>query len=185
MQRLFIKNMKDDALKELLFKNLDIVKDFPKKGINFYDINPLFKNTDLWFKIIENMSSYIKENDIDCIFAIESRGFLIAPALAIKTGLPFGLIRKEGKLPCEVERVDSVKEYGTDVLEVQKKAKGLGKKAVIVDDILATGGTVEASIKLLEKIGIKTVAVMFLFEINYLHGRQKVNVPIYSLGNYD
>ncbi len=177
--------MTNTTLKELLLKNLDIVKDFPKEGINFYDINPLFKNTQLWLEIMENMASYIKKNDIDCIFAIESRGFLIAPALAIKAGLPFGLIRKKGKLPGEVEQVDSVKEYGDDVLEVQKKAKNLGKKAIIVDDILATGGTVESSIKLLKKIGIETVAVMCLFEINYLHGREKVNVPIYSLGSYD
>ncbi len=177
--------MRDNSLKELLFKNLDIIKDFPKKGINFYDINPLFKNTKLWLQIMENMASYIQKNDIDCIFAIESRGFLIAPALAIKADLPFGLIRKKGKLPGEVEQINSVKEYGNDVLEVQKKAKNLGKKAIIVDDILATGGTVEASIKLLEKIGIQTVAVMFLFEIDYLHGREKVSVPIYSLGNYN
>lgn len=157
------------------------VPDFPKSGIMFKDITTALKNPEVFQSIIDNMYETVKNLNIDYIAAIESRGYLFGAPLAYKMGAGLILIRKPGKLPAEVVRQEYTLEYGTDALEMHKDAVEKGKKVLLVDDLLATGGTVNAAARLVEKVGAEVVGSLFLLELQELSSAAKLSVPVYSL----
>ena len=150
------------------------IKDFPKKGIIFRDITTVIKDADAFKYVIDYFYNTFKDDKIDYVAAIESRGYIFGAPLAYKLGAGFIVIRKPGKLPAEVERVSYDLEYGTDSLEIHKDAIEPGKKVLIVDDLLATGGTIYASCQLIEKLGGKTAGIAFMIELSDLKGRDKL-----------
>src|SRR5215472_10401864 len=146
------------------------VPDFPKPGILFYDITTLLKDKAGFKKVIDAMSESIRSHKPDLILGIEARGFIFAPALAYNLGAGFVPVRKPKKLPAETERVTYDLEYGTDTLEIHKDAIKPGTRVVIADDLLATGGTAAATVRLAEKLGGKVVALSFVIELEFLKG---------------
>ena len=167
----------------------DYIKDvpnFPKKGIIFKDICPLLKSPEAWTKVMTQLGLFCEETTPDLIIGIESRGFIVGSALATRQRLGFVPIRKSGKLPGNVLGVDYTLEYGKDRLEIQSDALQGNPRVLLVDDLLATGGTVNASTELIEKAGGQLVGCGFIIELNELNGRENVpNVPIRSLIRYD
>ncbi len=161
------------------------IPDFPKQGINFKDISPLLANGDAFSECTSELSVHMPD-DIDAIVGIESRGFLFGAALAQLTGVGFVPIRKPGKLPAATHAIEYELEYGTDILEIHRDALSHGHKVVIVDDLLATGGTAAATIKLVEQLGAKVAVCLFVIELDFLDGKEKLgNTPIVSLLHYD
>lgn len=161
------------------------VPDYPKPGILFYDISPLLAHADAWAVAMGRMARLIQETGADFLVGIESRGFLMAAPLALKLGLGFAMVRKKGKLPGDVVRHSYDLEYGTDTVEIQADLVKPGQRVVVVDDLLATGGTMNAAIKLLRDVGAEVRAAGFLIELDFLEGRKKLDVPVLSLLNYD
>ena len=169
---------------------LDYIKDypdFPKKGIIFKDICPLLKSPEGWTKAITQLGYICEELNPDYIVGIESRGFIVGTALATTQKIGFIPIRKAGKLPGNVDSQDYTLEYGTDTLEIQSGVFDKQSRVLIVDDLLATGGTVEAASKLVRKAGGNIVGYGFIIELNELNGRDKINdnIPVRSLIRYD
>lgn len=156
-------------------KFIRIIPDFPKKGIMFQDITTLLKNPEAFQHTIDLFFDHFKNSQIDYVAAIESRGYLFGAPLAYKLGCGLVIIRKPGKLPAEVERIEYDLEYGTDTLEIHKDAIEAGKRVLVIDDLLATGGTVSAACRLVEKIGGKAVAAAFVIELDALGGRQRID----------
>jgi len=150
------------------------VPDFPTKGILFRDITPLLGSPDIFRKTIDILCEPYVESTIDVVVGIESRGFIFGAAMAYKLGAAFVPIRKPGKLPCEVEREEYSLEYGTDAIEIHKDAFRKGAKVLMVDDLLATGGTMSSACKLVERLGGEIVEVVFLIELTDLKGRDKL-----------
>ncbi len=150
------------------------IPDFPKKGILFKDITTLLKNKEALKKTIDDLAASVKDKKIDYIVAIESRGFIFGAALAYKMGIGFVPVRKKGKLPAETISESYALEYGTDILEMHKDALEKGKKVLIVDDLLATGGTVEAVCRLVKKVGAEVAAIVFVIELCDLKGKDKL-----------
>jgi len=150
------------------------VPDFPKKGIIFKDITPLLKDKTGFKQAIDSLSAIFKNVRVDKVAAVESRGFVLGAPLAYKLGVGFILIRKKGKLPYKTVRQSYQLEYGTDILEVHKDAIKPGEKVLIIDDLLATGGTIVATTALLEKLGAKITGIGFLIELNFLNSRKKL-----------
>jgi adenine phosphoribosyltransferase len=162
------------------------IPDFPKKGILFRDISPLLKSPEGWSKVMTQLGLLCEELTPDLIVGIESRGFIVGSALATSQKLGFVPIRKKGKLPGDLLGVDYTLEYGKDRLEIQSDALQGNPRVLLVDDLLATGGTVNASTELIEKAGGQLVGCGFIIELNELNGRENVpNVPIRSLIRYD
>ncbi len=161
------------------------IPDFPKPGILFYDISTLLRHADAWQVAMGRMSSVVRKHHPDVIAGIESRGFLIAAPLALKLGCGFIMLRKKGKLPGPTIPLDYELEYGTDRIEIQADAVEPGQRVVIVDDLLATGGTMAAGIQLLRKVGAVVPAAAALIELTFLNGRSKLDVPCDSLVAYD
>ena len=162
------------------------IPDFPKKGILFRDISPLLKSPEGWGSAMRQLGLFCERLNPDLIVGIESRGFIIGSALATIQKLGFVPIRKKGKLPGDLLGVDYTLEYGKDRLEIQTDALQGSPRVLLVDDLLATGGTVNASAKLIEKAGGQLVGCGFIIELNELNGRENVpNVPIRSLIRYD
>lgn len=160
------------------------IPDFPKKGINFKDISPLLANGEAFSECTSELAVHMPP-DIDAIVGIESRGFLFGAALAQLTGVGFVAIRKPGKLPAATHSVEYELEYGTDVLEIHQDALSQGHKVVIVDDLLATGGTAAATIQLIEQLGAEVAACLFVIELDFLAGREKLTpTPVHSLLHY-
>jgi adenine phosphoribosyltransferase len=151
------------------------VPDFPKPGILFYDITTLLKDKTGFKKVIDAMTERISSHKPDLILGIEARGFIFAPALAYNLGAGFIPVRKPNKLPAETERVTYDLEYGTDTLEIHKDAIKQGARVVIADDLLATGGTAAAAVRLAEKVGGKVVGLSFVIELDFLKGRDKLS----------
>jgi adenine phosphoribosyltransferase len=151
------------------------VPDFPKKGILFYDITTLLKDKIGFKKVIDALTDQIRPLKPDSILGIEARGFIFAPALAYNLGAGFVPVRKPKKLPAETERISYELEYGMDTLEVHKDAIKPGMRVVIADDLLATGGTALASVRLVEKLGGTVAAVSCLIELEALKGRDRLN----------
>ncbi|KRX01503.1 hypothetical protein PPERSA_01406 [Pseudocohnilembus persalinus] len=168
---------------KFIIDHLTTIPDWPKKGVNFKDIGPTLKNPETFAKIIDLYAAALKNIDFQYLVSLESRGFIYGTALAMKMNKGQVLIRKPGKLPGEVVKQEFQKEYGTDHFEIQKNALQKGDKVVIIDDILATGGTAKAAIDLVEKLGAETVGMVFLYEIGFLEGRKKIpeNIKILSL----
>jgi len=151
------------------------VPDFPKKGILFYDITTLLKDKIGFKKVIDALTDQIRPLKPDSVLGIEARGFIFAPALAYNLGAGFVPVRKPKKLPAETERISYELEYGMDTLEMHKDAIKPGMRVVIADDLLATGGTALASVRLVEKLGGTVAAVSFLIELEALKGRDRLN----------
>lgn len=161
------------------------VPDFPKPGILFYDISTLLRHPDAWQVAMGRLAAVVRSYQPTVLAGIESRGFLLAAPLALKLGCGFVMLRKPGKLPGAVTGLDYALEYGTDRLEIQSDAVAPGAKVVIVDDLLATGGTMIAGIKLLQNVGAEVVAAVSLIELTFLNGRGRLAIPFASLLAYD
>jgi len=153
---------------------IKIVNDFPQKGIEFKDITPLMDNGEAFKSAINEIVDYAKDKEIDIIVGPEARGFIIGCPVAYALGTGFAPVRKEGKLPREVIKVDYGLEYGKDVLTIHKDAVKPGQRVLITDDLLATGGTIEATIKLVEELGGIVVGCAFFIELSYLNGLKKL-----------
>jgi len=161
------------------------VHDFPKKGIVFKDITTLLKKPDKLKQAAKEMGEPFLGQKIDFVAGIESRGFVFAPMIAHSLNAGFIPIRKPGKLPAEVEQVSYELEYGTDSLEIHKDSLGEKDKVLIVDDLLATGGTARATKELIEKLGGNVVAFSFLVELTFLKGKEKLGkTPVHSVVKY-
>jgi adenine phosphoribosyltransferase len=162
------------------------IPDFPKKGIVFRDITTLLKNADALKKAVDLFSEKYRNSKIDKVVCIESRGFIIGSALAVNLGAGFVPVRKKGKLPAEVITEQYALEYGTDSVEMHIDAIRPGERVLLHDDLLATGGTMCAAIKLVEKLQAKIVGVSFLIELSFLQGRKRMQEQdVYSLIIYD
>lgn len=161
------------------------VPDFPKPGINFYDVTTLLKDKDGFGGVIDALEAHYKEARVDIILGIEARGFIFAPALAYALGTGFIPVRKPKKLPAATEAVEYALEYGTDRLEIHKDAIQPGQHVLIVDDVLATGGTAKAVATLVEKLGGKVAGLGFVIELDFLKGREKLDgYDLFSLIHY-
>ncbi len=161
------------------------VPDFPKPGILFYDISTLLAHEDAWQVAMGRMAKAVGRHRPDILAGIESRGFLVAAPLALKLGCGFIMVRKKGKLPgATIEHVYTL-EYGTDTIEIQDDAVEEGQRIVVLDDLLATGGTMAASIELFRNAGADVVGAACIIELAFLEGRSKLDVPFSSLVSYD
>ncbi len=171
-----------DELKKLIRE----VPDFPKPGILFYDITTLLKDKDGLRAVNEALRQQTGGLEFDLVAGIESRGFIFGPVLANALGKGFVPVRKPGKLPAETERIEYALEYGTDALEMHVDAVGKGTRVLVVDDLLATGGTAAAVAKLVEKLGGTVAGLLFVVELDFLKGREKlVGYTVRSLLHYD
>jgi adenine phosphoribosyltransferase len=150
------------------------VQDFPIKGVLFKDITTLLKDADAYHQSIDAMHQRYKNDGIEIVVGMESRGFIFAAPLAYQLGAGLVPVRKLGKLPAETVRCEYALEYGTNTLEIHQDAIQPGQKVLVVDDLLATGGTTIATLKLVEKLGGKVAGVAFLIELTFLHGRDKL-----------
>ncbi|MEE1885131.1 adenine phosphoribosyltransferase [Pedobacter flavus] len=174
-------------IEERIKQTIRDIYDFPKPGIIFKDISTIFLDAALCKSIVKSFVDKIRHLEPDAIVGLESRGFLLGPSIAMELGIPFVLIRKEGKLPgkCIHETYDL--EYGTATIEIQENALASGKKVIIHDDLLATGGTVLAASNLLHKLNIEVVGYAFIIELSALLGRAKLEenkTPVISLASY-
>ncbi len=161
------------------------IPDFPKPGILFYDISTLLRNADAWQVAMGRLANRVRAYHPTVLAGVESRGFLLAAPLALKLGCGFIMIRKPGKLPGATVGLDYALEYGSDRVEIQADAVDPGARVVVVDDLLATGGTMAAGIKLLQNVGAEVVAAAAVIELTFLHGRDKLDVPVETLIQYD
>jgi adenine phosphoribosyltransferase len=162
------------------------VPDFPKKGILFYDITTLLKDKLGFATLIDALAEHYLPKDVDLILGMEARGFIFGPALAYRLNAGFVPVRKPGKLPAETARVEYELEYGSNVLEIHKDAIHKGQRIIIVDDLLATGGTAEATAKLATSLGAEIAGLGFVVELDFLKGRQRLgSYEVYSLLHYD
>ena len=152
---------------------ITIVPDYPKPGIKFKDITTLMDNGDAYRYATDQIVSYAKEKQIDLVVGPEARGFIIGCPVAYALGVGFAPVRKEGKLPRETIKVNYGLEYGSDVLTIHKDAIKPGQRVLITDDLLATGGTIDATIKLVEGLGGVVAGIAFLIELSYLRGPKK------------
>ncbi len=161
------------------------IPDFPKKGILFKDITPLLQSPQAFTAAIDKLADYYKNSHVDLVFGAEARGFIIGGALAYRLEAGFIPARKPGKLPYLTEAATYDLEYGQDSLEVHRDAICPSQHVLIVDDVLATGGTAKAKAELVEKLGGEIVGLAFLVELSFLKGRQKLSpYPVFSLVKY-
>lgn len=177
-----------ESLETYLKSVIADVPDFPKPGILFRDITPLLQDPDALQRTIDGLADQLKADGIefDAIAAVESRGFIFGTALGYKLGKGVILVRKPGKLPRKTEAQSYDLEYGSDTLEVHADACAAGQRVLIIDDLLATGGTAGATVALLGKIGAAVAGLAFIIELDFLGGRDKLpaNVPVVSLVHY-
>ena len=171
-----------DALKRLV----RTVPNFPKPGILFYDITTLLKDKSGFAQLIDALAAHYIEQKIDVVLGIEARGFIFGPALAYRLNAGFAPVRKPRKLPAPVERVTYDLEYGSDTLEIHKDAIAPGQRVVLVDDLLATGGTMEATVKLVKTLGGEIAGLAFAVELDFLKGRDRFKeYDVFSLLHYN
>lgn len=156
------------------FSKVRIVEGFPTPGIKFYDITTLLKDGDEYRKAINDMLENAKSIHPDVIVALEARGFFFAPTLAYLLGIPFVPIRKKGKLPAATYSEQYNLEYGTDVIEIHQDAIKDNQRILLLDDVLATGGTMSAAVKLMRHYHPASIDLMFLIELTALNGREKI-----------
>lgn len=150
------------------------IPDFPEPGIMFRDVTSVLQDADGLKLAIDEMQGKVKDIDFDVVVGLESRGFIFGMPIAYNLHKPFVLVRKKGKLPCETIEETYDLEYGSATIEIHKDAIKPGQKVVLVDDLIATGGTVEAAIRLVERLGGEVVKVVFLMELAGLEGRKKL-----------
>ena len=171
---------------EPLKKLIREVPDFPKPGILFYDITTLLKDKLGFAQLIDTLSEYYLDKKVDLVFGMEARGFIFGPAVAYRLNAGFVPVRKPGKLPAATAKFDYALEYGTNTLEIHTDAIQKGQRVIIVDDLLATGGTAEATTKLAASCGAEIVGLGFVVELDFLNGRDKLKgYDVFSLLHYD
>jgi adenine phosphoribosyltransferase len=171
-----------DGLKKLIRE----VPDFPKRGILFYDITTLLKDKLGFARLIDALSANYIGKEIDLVLGMEARGFIFGPALAYRLNAGFVPVRKPGKLPAETVKVSYDLEYGSNALEIHKDAVAKGERVLIVDDLLATGGTAVATAELAKALGAEIAGFAFVVELDFLNGREKLaNYDVFSLLHYD
>jgi adenine phosphoribosyltransferase len=168
-----------------LKQHIRSIPDFPKPGILFYDISTLLAHPKAWHTAIERLADLIRPHKPDVLAGIESRGFLLAAPLALALGTGFVMMRKQGKLPGTTVRHTYSLEYGTDTIEIQQDAVHKGARVVLVDDLLATGGTMAAAVNLLETVGAVVPATAVIIELTFLEGRKKLAPPVETLLQYE
>ena len=174
--------MNADQLKKLIRE----VPDFPKKGILFYDITTLLKDKTGFAQLIDLFSEHYIGKQIDLILGMEARGFIFGPALASRLNAGFVPVRKPGKLPAATVKVEYELEYGSNALEMHTDAVQKGQRVLIVDDLLATGGTAEATARLVKSLGGEIAGLAFVVELDFLNGRDKLKpYNVFSLLHYD
>ncbi|HEY0307163.1 MAG TPA: adenine phosphoribosyltransferase [Acidobacteriaceae bacterium] len=162
------------------------VPDFPKPGILFYDITTLLKDKSGFAQLIDALAAYYIDKKIDLVLGIEARGFIFGPALAYRLNAGFVPVRKPKKLPAPTARVSYDLEYGTDAVEIHLDAIEPGQRVIIVDDLLATGGTMQATVKLVQQLGGHIAGLAFVVELDFLKGRAKFpEYDVFSLLHYD
>ena len=161
------------------------IPDFPKPGILFYDISTLLAHPAAWQTAVERLAETVAPYRPAVLAGIESRGFLVAAPLALKLGCGFIMVRKQGKLPGATVGYSYDLEYGSDMVEIQADAVAPGQRVVLLDDLIATGGTLRASIELIRKVGGTVAAAACLIELTFLNGRDGLDVPFESLIRYD
>ena len=168
-----------------LKKHIRDIPNFPQEGIIFKDISTLLKNKDAFKKFIDLLAKRFKSERIEYIVGVEARGFIFGSALAYKLGAGFIPVRKKGKLPYRTKSVTYQLEYGSDTLEIHEDALKANARVLIVDDLLATGGTIKAVIDLIKAQKAKIVGVAFVIELKFLKGKDRLSdLPIYSLIHY-
>jgi adenine phosphoribosyltransferase len=171
---------------EYLKKLIREVPDFPKAGILFYDITTLLKDKVGFATLIDALSEHYLGKDIDVVLGMEARGFIFGPAVAYRLNAGFVPVRKPGKLPAATAKYDYALEYGTNTLEIHRDAIQKGQRVLIVDDLLATGGTAEATAKLAESLGGDIAGLGFVVELDFLNPREKLKqYDVFSLLHYD
>jgi adenine phosphoribosyltransferase len=161
------------------------IPDFPKPGILFYDISTLLAHPPAWGAMIEQLAAADWPHRPELLVGIESRGFLVAAPLAYALGSGFAMVRKKGKLPGRTVRYSYDLEYGTDTVEVQEDAIAPGQRVVVLDDLIATGGTMQATVELVRQRGGTVAAAACIIELAFLQGRRKLDVPLASMITYD
>ena len=161
------------------------IPDFPTEGILFYDISTLLADPSAWKHCVLQLAHATSNYKPDVLAGIESRGFLVAAPLALELGCGFVMVRKQGKLPGETIEHTYDLEYGADTIEIQSDAIEPGQRVVLLDDLLATGGTAAAAVELLRKVGGEVAAAQFIIELTFLGGRAKLDVPTGALIAYD
>jgi adenine phosphoribosyltransferase len=171
-----------DSLKSLIRE----VPDFPKAGILFYDITTLLRDPAGFRQAVDAVAAPFAGREVDLVVGVESRGFILGAAVADRLGAGFVPVRKPGKLPSRTVRIDYALEYGSDSLEVHHDAVTPGQRVLIVDDLLATGGTARATVDLMKRLGADVRAAAFLVELTFLHGRQRLDdVEVATVLQYD
>ena len=159
--------------------------DFPKKGILFKDITTMLKDSDKLRKAVDALCENYKNVKVDKVLGVEARGFIFAPMVAYKLGAGFVPVRKPGKLPAKTKAVTYNLEYGTDTLEIHEDAINKGDRILIIDDLLATGGTAAGVVKMVRELGGEVLGVGFLIELTFLNGKDKLSgVDVFSLIQY-
>lgn len=161
------------------------VPDFPKEGISFKDITPLLSNPAALARVTSELAEPFR-GKVDAVLGIESRGFIFGAPVALDLGVGFSIVRKPGKLPAETHSITYELEYGSDTLEIHKDAVSPGSRVLLVDDLLATGGTARATVELLGKLEVEVVSTAFVIELTALPGREAIApVPVHALIAYD
>jgi adenine phosphoribosyltransferase len=168
-----------------LKQHIRAVPDFPKPGILFYDISTLLAHAGAWHDTVHRLADALKPQKPDLLVGIESRGFLVAAPLAYILDCGFAMVRKRGKLPGATIPLTYDLEYGTDTIEIQSDAIAPGCRVAVLDDLLATGGTMRAAIDLCRKVGGNVVAAACIIELSFLQGRQRLDVPFSSVLAYE
>ena len=171
---------------EWLKDHIRDIPDFPKAGVTFKDITPLLAHADAFRFCVDAIADEFAGAGVDVVLGVEARGFIVAAPIAYRFGAGFVPVRKAGKLPWEIERQEYALEYGTDLLEIHRDAVAPGQGVLIVDDVLATGGTAQATARLVERLGGHVVGLGFIIELAFLGGRERVEgYEALSLITYD
>ena len=168
-----------------LKQHIRSIPDFPKPGILFYDISTLLAHPRAWRVTVERLAGTLRPHEPDLLVGIESRGFLVAAPLAYELGRGFAMVRKRGKLPGRTVSFTYDLEYGTDTIEIQEDAITPGQRVVVLDDLVATGGTMRAAIDLVRQRGGEVVAAACIIELSFLRGRDRIDVPFSSMVAFD
>jgi adenine phosphoribosyltransferase len=161
------------------------IPDFPRKGILFYDISTLLAHAEAWRYTVHHLTEALRPYRPELLVGIESRGFLVSAPLAYCLGVGFVMVRKKGKLPGDIIPHTYDLEYGTDTIEIQADAVKPGQRVVVVDDLLATGGTMKAALNLVRAVGGEVAAAACIIELDFLQGRAKLDVPFAAAVSYD
>jgi adenine phosphoribosyltransferase len=151
------------------------IPDFPQPGVAFKDITPLLADTEAFCFTVDTLAAHFSDQPVDKVLGIEARGFILAAPVAYRMGAGFVPVRKAGKLPWHIEKQEYELEYGTDLLEIHRDALRPGQRALVIDDVLATGGTASACCRLVEKLGATVAGLGFVIELGFLEGRSKLD----------